>query len=105
MGVGVNRIEWGKNRRLLRRSGIAVAGGAVVLSGLVMIALPAPGSLVILIGLTILAREFSWPRRLLAYLPHVGRRLVTRARALVFLPGPPVVVALIHSPIRRAGLH
>lgn len=46
----------------LRRVGIAVAGFAVLLLGVVLLAVPVPGTtvLVIPLGLTILAREFRW---------------------------------------------
>ncbi len=40
-----------------------VVGGTVLLTGVVMLALPGPGFLVMLAGLTILAAEFAWARR------------------------------------------
>jgi uncharacterized protein (TIGR02611 family) len=59
--------------RLLKRIGIALAGGAVLLVGIVMIVLPGPAILVIPAGLAILAIEFAWARHLLqkmrSYLP------------------------------------
>jgi uncharacterized protein (TIGR02611 family) len=62
--------------RLLRRIGIAVGGGAVLLVGIVMIVLPGPAILVIPSGLAILALEFAWARHLLqkmkSYLPKRG---------------------------------
>ncbi|HEX4139399.1 MAG TPA: PGPGW domain-containing protein [Candidatus Methylacidiphilales bacterium] len=53
--------------KLLRRAGIAVAGGAVVLLG--VLTLPVPGvpcCVIIPAGLMILAWEFSWAQRWLA---------------------------------------
>jgi tellurite resistance protein TerC len=49
--------------KLVRRIGIAVAGGTVLLIGIVMIVLPGPAIVVIPIGLAILALEFSWAQR------------------------------------------
>lgn len=46
--------------KLLRRIWIGIAGGTVLLIGIVMIFLPGPSILVIPIGLAILALEFSW---------------------------------------------
>jgi tellurite resistance protein TerC len=46
-----------------RRIVILVVGSTVFLLGVVMIALPGPGSLVILGGLSLLAVEFAWARR------------------------------------------
>jgi len=51
---------------LLRRVLIALVGGSVLLIGIAMIFLPAPGALVIPVGLAILAIEFAWARRWLA---------------------------------------
>ena len=45
---------------------IAVAGFSVLLLGVALLVVPIPGTTVIVIplGLTILAREFAWARRL-----------------------------------------
>lgn len=51
--------------KLLRRIGIALLGGTVLLAGIVMIVLPAPSILVIPAGLAILAVEFVWARKVL----------------------------------------
>jgi tellurite resistance protein TerC len=54
-----------KTVKRARRIVVAVIGTSVVLIGIVMIALPGPGLLVILAGLAILATEFVWAGRLL----------------------------------------
>lgn len=43
---------------------IGFVGWAVLLLGVVMIPYPGPGWIVVFIGLSILAREFHWARRL-----------------------------------------
>jgi len=50
----------------LRRIAIAVVGSSVLLLGLALLVVPIPGTSVVVIplGLTILAREFAWARRL-----------------------------------------
>ncbi|MEV4627068.1 phosphatase PAP2 family protein [Micromonospora sp. NPDC049523] len=53
----------GRNRTL-RRIGVAVAGGAVILAGVAMLVLPGPGWLTIFAGLSLLGREFPWAKRL-----------------------------------------
>jgi uncharacterized protein (TIGR02611 family) len=53
--------------RLLFRIGVAVVGTAVLALGIVLIPYPGPGWLVVFAGLAILATEFSWAGRLLAY--------------------------------------
>ena len=54
-----NKLSW------LRRAIVAVIGFTVLLIGVAMIVLPGPAILVIPLGLSILATEFVWARRLL----------------------------------------
>lgn len=49
----------------LRRAVIAVIGFTVLAIGLAMVVLPGPAIVVIPLGLTVLATEFVWARRLL----------------------------------------
>jgi len=58
---------WRFLRRNGKRIGISIAGGAVVVAGLVMLVLPGPGVLVIVAGLAILATEYVWAQRALNY--------------------------------------
>nr|WP_273944747.1 TIGR02611 family protein [Kutzneria chonburiensis] len=46
---------------------MAVAGSAVLALGIVLIPYPGPGWLVVFAGLAILATEFAWAGRVLAY--------------------------------------
>src|SRR5262245_34130846 len=59
------RRERHKARGRTVRVAVMVAGFAVVLAGLAMLALPGPGLLVIAVGLAVLALEFAWAERLL----------------------------------------
>jgi uncharacterized protein (TIGR02611 family) len=49
------------------RVAVAVAGLAVLGAGILAIPYPGPGWAIVFIGLAILATEFDWARRLLAY--------------------------------------
>jgi len=51
---------------LARKVGVALLGGLVLAAGLAMLVLPGPAIVVIPIGLSILASEFAWPRRMLS---------------------------------------
>src|SRR5215831_4247963 len=64
------------NLRFIRRAFIAIAGFTVLLIGLALIVLPGPATLVIPLGLVILATEFVWARTIL----RKSRRLLS--------PGP-----------------
>ena len=59
-------------RALARRAAVALGGSLVVLVGLALVPLPGPGWPVVLLGLSLLAREFPWAARLSA---AVERRL------------------------------
>jgi uncharacterized protein (TIGR02611 family) len=60
--------------RLIWRGGVALAGLAVVIVGVVLLAAPGPGWLVIFLGLGIWATEFAWASSLLRAVRHrVGR--------------------------------
>jgi uncharacterized protein (TIGR02611 family) len=61
------RLDANPAMRLLWRGGVALIGGAVVVLGIILIPYPGPGWLVVFAGLAILATEFEWARRLLAF--------------------------------------
>jgi len=65
----------GKAWRHLRRVVVFVVGGSVLLVGIAMIVLPGPAVIVIPLGLSILAAEFVWARRVL----DAGRRKAAAA--------------------------
>jgi uncharacterized protein (TIGR02611 family) len=65
--------------RLARKGGVAVVGLSVVGLGVALTVLPAPSSIVILLGLAILATEFLWARKPLLW----TRTLLGRLRARI----------------------
>ncbi len=54
---------------------VIVVGFTVLVIGIVLIVLPGPATLVIPLGLAILATEFVWARRLLVRFKREARRL------------------------------
>ena len=66
--------------RWSRRIGIAIAGGAVVLVGVLMIVAPGPAFIVIPLGLGILSLEFEAPRRWLVYFRRKAAEMAGKAR-------------------------
>jgi hypothetical protein len=60
--------------KMIRRIVIAIVGGTVLLTGIIMIILPLPSILVIPAGLAILGIEFAWARHWLqkvrSYMPR-----------------------------------
>lgn len=50
------------------RVGVGVVGGALVLVGATLLALPGPGWVTVFLGLAVLGTEFHWARRSAAWL-------------------------------------
>ena len=66
----------------VRRIAIAIAGFAVLAFGLALVAVPVPGTTMIVVplGLAILAKEFTWAGRLLGWSVAILRRAWARVR-------------------------
>ena len=63
------------------RVGIALAGLVVTIIGVLLLALPGPGWLIIFAGLGIWATEFAWAKSLLKFVRHaVGKSTAWLAR-------------------------
>jgi len=60
-----------------RKIVVGVAGGAIVLLGLVMIPLPGPGIPTVIVGVMLLSTEFAWAARTRSR----GRALWARVRS------------------------
>jgi uncharacterized protein (TIGR02611 family) len=61
--------------RRARRLIVAVVGFTLIACGVVMIVTPGPGWLVIFLGLSALAAEFVWARRLLMRFREKSRQM------------------------------
>jgi uncharacterized protein (TIGR02611 family) len=59
----------------IRRIFRVLGGFTLLLMGVVMFFTPGPGWLTVLLGLTLLAAEFVWARRLMDRLKHEGKRV------------------------------
>lgn len=86
------------------RVGVAVAGVAVIVSGLILVPLPGPGWLTVFAGLAVLGTEFEWANRLLRWVRNlVGRWWTWVAlrprwlRALIGLAGLVFLAALAYA--------
>jgi hypothetical protein len=62
----------------LRKLVVGVIGGTVVLVGVALLVLPGPASIVIPVGLVILASEFAWAR----WLVRRGQLAIDKTRLL-----------------------
>ena len=59
----------------VRRFFRVLGGFTLLVIGIVMLVTPGPGWLVIFLGLTLLAAEFVWAKRLMDRMKHEGNRL------------------------------
>ena len=87
--------------RQARRAIVAVVGATVVALGAVMLVTPGPGWLVIFLGLTVLAAEFVWARRLLERLRRKGGEVRAALFGVPEAPGAPAPTPPADAP-RRA---
>jgi hypothetical protein len=67
--------------RAVRRGGVFLVGMTLLVAGAAMLVLPGPGIAVILLGLVVLAREFSWARRALDWVRSRAVQLKDQAQA------------------------
>ncbi len=89
-------------KRQIKRVGVAIVGGFVLLFGLLTIPYPGPGWLIVFAGLAILATEFEWAKHLLhrtkekynAWQQWVRRQPMTIRLVVIVLTGIIVVVTL-----------
>jgi len=89
---------------LVYRTIITVVGFLVIALGVLLLAFPGPGWLVIFLGLAILATEYDWSKRLLAYArakvrawsDWLGRQSIV-VRALVGLVCLALIIGLLYA--------
>jgi uncharacterized protein (TIGR02611 family) len=67
--------------RFARRGAIFIVGVVLLAAGAAMMVLPGPGIATVLLGLIVLAKEFSWARRALAWVRHRAVELKQQAQA------------------------
>ncbi len=67
---------WPETVRQARRFACFLIGSTLVAFGMVMLVTPGPGWLVIFAGLSVLAVEFAWARRLLKRIKAKAGQLV-----------------------------
>ena len=65
-----------RNWPIARKIVVGVIGGTIVLIGILLLITPGPGTVVIPIGLLILASEFAWAR----YVLRRGKHVVKKAK-------------------------
>ena len=77
---------------LLRKCLVAVLGGALLIAGVAMLVLPGPAVVVIPAALAILAVEFLWARRWLAWLRERYKTISRQSLHLV-----PILTMIDHE--------
>jgi tellurite resistance protein TerC len=67
-----------KTIKQLKRLFIAIAGSTILLIGILLIVLPGPAFIIIPLGLSILASEFLWAKRLMDRLKEKLAKVFTK---------------------------
>jgi uncharacterized protein (TIGR02611 family) len=106
-----DRVRSRRTTRHVYQVVIAVLGGSIVVGGLLLVPLPGPGWLIVILGLAILASEFTWARRLLDFVKEtlqswthwLGRQSIV-VRALVGLATFAFVVLVLYLVLRIGGV-
>ena len=84
-----NPLEWiHLIRSNFRRLMILVAGGVVLLVGVALLVLPGPGIVVIIAGLAILAKEFTWAERTLDKAKEQASKATSKVKGTRFKRKP-----------------
>ncbi|MDT5033901.1 MAG: hypothetical protein QOC94_4072 [Actinoplanes sp.] len=103
----LDRIRGNPSGRLALRIGVGVLGGLVVALGIVLIPLPGPGWAIVILGLAILAIEFTWARGLLEFTrkhvtswTHWVTRQSVPVRALLGVAGFIFVALVVWASVR-----
>jgi Putative transmembrane protein (PGPGW) len=65
---------------VMRRIIIGLSGGLVLIVGVAMTVLPGPAIVVVPLGLTILATEFAWARRMMHRFRDMSDRVVAKVK-------------------------
>ena len=93
------RREAHQDRHKLVRVGVVVLGVVITLAGIVMTGpIPGPGFLVIPIGLTLLALEFTWAERLLerivVWADNAREQAANRSKGQKIATGVAIAIAI-----------
>src|SRR4051812_16620867 len=99
----LDRIRSNPTGRLALKIGVGVLGTLVVAVGIVLIPFPGPGWAIVILGLAILALEFTWAKNLLdftrrhvkSWTQWIGRQSLLM-RAVLGLVGMVFVAAVVY---------
>ena len=84
-----NPLEWIRLIRTnFRRLVILIVGGVVLLAGVAMLVLPGPGIVVIIDGLVILDKEFTWAERTLDKAKEQASKATSKVKGTRFKRKP-----------------
>jgi uncharacterized protein (TIGR02611 family) len=91
----------------VRRVAVAVVGGALTLAGIALLVLPGPGFVLVAAGLALLATQFTWAARPLAYAKdraQVGMDEVAQSKRRAALAVVGAVGLLVAGALEVAGI-
>lgn len=103
----LDRIRSNPTGRLALKIGVGVLGTLVVVVGIILIPFPGPGWAIVILGLAILALEFTWAKNLLEFTrrhvrnwTHWIGRQSWPMRGLIGVVGMIFVAAVVYFAVR-----
>ena len=73
----------------VERLAVAIVGWSIIALGIVLMPLPGPGTVLVLVGLSVLQREYAWAGRALTRVREGTGALARWTRRRVVPPPPP----------------
>ncbi len=105
------RVRRRRTANLLYRLLVAVVGGGVAIGGLALVPLPGPGWAIVIVGLAVLASEFTWAHRVLVLVKQTVQswarwlqRQPMAVRALVALATVAFVALVLYGVLTVLGV-
>ena len=67
---------WKRTPASIRKPLVSVLGALIIVTGIILMPLPGPGMVIVVIGVSVLASEFSWAKNAYEHIMRIARRLL-----------------------------
>ena len=67
---------WKRTPASIRKPLVSVLGALIIVVGIILMPLPGPGMLIVVVGVSVLASEFTWAKSAYERIMHTARHLL-----------------------------
>lgn len=67
---------WKRTPTTIRKPLVSILGALIIITGLILMPLPGPGMLIVVIGVSVLASEFTWAQNAYERIMRIARHLL-----------------------------